>query len=368
MDMEKTKSFEAAYLKHQVEDNYDRFMIIPYILIVICLLFLWRNLYSRVTDSYHTHADAYLVLWLALIVASIAFRVALPKVKAMGNVTRLDHLIFSFAITMCISAATLTSLDLAITSNYTAYAFTLLGAATAYRTSIAKYLVMVIVTFVYFNLFYFFVLDNNYSFSLIIPVLAFSTIATFIAVSLENNREQLVHLSSQLEYINLKLQEESIKDPLTTLYNRRYLNDFLQREIDDYKRTAAPLCLAICDLDYFKKINDNLGHLTGDDCLIAFANILKANSRASDVQIRFGGEEFVIVMPRTNLDAAIQVVERIRRATESHQFDSIPWPITVSFGVTNITSQDDFDSLLDRADSFLYNAKRSGRNCVVSQL
>lgn len=365
MDKTQAKSFESAYLKHQVEDNYDRFMIIPFITGAFGLFFLFRNIYNYSTDRAPLD-DVYLILWLVLFITSVLFRIALPKVKKTGNVTQLDVVIFVFANLMCITAATITALDLAESSNFTTYAFTVLGTATAYRTSIFKYLVMIMLTFIYFIIFYFSILENAIDLSILLPVIAFSIMSVFIAASLENNREQLVHLSNQLEFINFKLKEESIKDPLTALYNRRYLNDFLQREIDEYKRTSTPLCLAICDLDYFKKINDNLGHLTGDDCLVVFADILKANSRTSDVQIRFGGEEFVIVMPRTSLESAKQVMERIRLATQRYSFPSVPWPLTVSAGVTEITSDDDFDTLLDRADSLLYNAKKSGRNCMVS--
>ncbi len=166
--------------------------------------------------------------------------------------------------------------------------------------------------------------------------------------------------------------EMAVRDPLTGLHNRRYLDSHLEGLINTAHAKSKPLSAIICDVDRFKAVNDDHGHDVGDEVLREFSQRLRKNIRNIDLACRFGGEEFVVIMPDTGVALAMVVAERLRREVASHPFvvlgGSKQLPITVSLGVSSLDKADDTpESLLKRADIALYNAKSGGRNCVVSQ-
>lgn len=184
---------------------------------------------------------------------------------------------------------------------------------------------------------------------------------------LESKERELSEMNDLLSAANKTLLEMASRDPLTGLLNRRKGWDFLNYEEERSERTKRPICLALLDLDKFKSVNDNLGHETGDVVLKAAAGILQATVRASDIVIRWGGEEFLIAFPETDLQGGLQAAEKIRAAFEAH-----PWPLpdgrtmTVSIGVTEKLPGQSWDHAIDHADRGLYSAKESGRNRIAT--
>jgi two-component system, cell cycle response regulator len=165
--------------------------------------------------------------------------------------------------------------------------------------------------------------------------------------------------------------EMAITDGLTSLYNRRYMESHLATLVEQAAGRGKPLTLLVLDIDYFKAINDTHGHDAGDDVLREFATRVKKSIRGIDLACRYGGEEFVIVMPETDQAVAALVAERIRRriAGEPFAIDSGAKAInvTLSIGLAALASNEDTGaSILKRADQALYRAKRDGRNRVVA--
>ncbi len=176
----------------------------------------------------------------------------------------------------------------------------------------------------------------------------------------------------ELQVINEKLEQKSEKfekiaaiDPLTGLYNRmKFLELFISEYTIMTQRNNA-LSLLIMDLDYFKKINDTYGHNIGDEVLKQVSHILLRELRNVDVLCRWGGEEFVALLPATDCKNAYHIAEKIRCTIEELSFNSIP-KITISIGVTQIKEGDELHDVIARADKALYSAKMLGRNCVKS--
>src|SRR5437868_4032004 len=162
----------------------------------------------------------------------------------------------------------------------------------------------------------------------------------------------------------------TIIDGLTQIHNQRYLIEFLDRELARSARHHRPLALIMFDIDWFKTINDELGHLGGDFTLRELAGVVKQTVRREDLFARYGGEEFALVLVETGLDGAADVAERIRSSVESHpfRFEDKPFALTVSLGVafTDGDAALTAAGLLRQADDKLYQAKRAGRNRVVS--
>lgn len=163
--------------------------------------------------------------------------------------------------------------------------------------------------------------------------------------------------------IEVELKRLARIDPLTSIYNRRKFNEVLSYELRRDKRYPSGLSLILCDLDNFKRINDVYGHHVGDEVLKSFANMISLSTRSSDTLARWGGEEFVLLLPETGFETAIQIAEKIRQQTENTLFPKVG-KITVSFGVTQYLDGDTAEVLFKRADEALYKAKSNGRNRV----
>ncbi len=163
-------------------------------------------------------------------------------------------------------------------------------------------------------------------------------------------------------------QNMAITDALTGVYNRRGLFQLGEFELQRARRVNRPFCAMMFDIDHFKRINDHHGHVIGDQILHALAERCQKNSRAVDLIGRYGGEEFVILLPETNLESASVIAERLRQSIMNFPFatDAGGLRITVSIGVTEAVFKDTLLTLIERADAALYKAKRSGRNCVVA--
>ena len=151
-------------------------------------------------------------------------------------------------------------------------------------------------------------------------------------------------------------------DPLTGLYNHRYLKQTLNAEIVRSKRYERNLSFLMIDIDQFKSYNDTLGHLEGDQLLKTIAKIIKQSVREADIVCRYGGDEFAVVLPETDLTEAKIVAEKIRKIVSELV---LKHPITVSIGVSQSASNTDTHDLIQRADSYLYEAKKQGKNKIA---
>jgi diguanylate cyclase (GGDEF)-like protein len=185
----------------------------------------------------------------------------------------------------------------------------------------------------------------------------------------ENERitRALREYDRKLQELNARLSEQVTRDPLTGLFNRRYLEDSLQRELALAKRQGFAVSVVMGDIDHFKNINDAYGHQAGDEVLKKLAGLLQTNSRESDICCRYGGEEFLLVMPNVPEGLAVQRAESLRMSITEMivPFSTFRIRLTASFGVATYPKQGlDTDSLIGAADEALYEAKELGRNRV----
>ncbi len=173
--------------------------------------------------------------------------------------------------------------------------------------------------------------------------------------------EKIVSLQSE------ELRSQAIHDELTGLYNRRYLDEFMEKERARARRFKQPMSLALIDLDHFKAINDQYGHLVGDHVLRETAALIRKRIRASDLAFRYGGEEFLVIYTGTRLEAALEICEDLRALLWASALAELPaGRVTASFGATEVAADriEPLDEMLKRADEALYRAKAQGRNRV----
>ncbi|BAI81787.1 hypothetical protein DEFDS_P167 (plasmid) [Deferribacter desulfuricans SSM1] len=187
---------------------------------------------------------------------------------------------------------------------------------------------------------------------------------TQIQVNIDKYVQSIEQLQKELEQI----KRESEIDTLTNVFNRNTFDKYIVKAIDRFKKHNESVSVIMLDIDDFKKINDNYGHLVGDSVLRNFAAILKNSVRNSDLIFRYGGEEFIIVLPETKISQALSISERILKELNKTSFklkkDSLK--VTASMGVTESKMEDNVETLLKRVDNYLYKSKATGKNKITS--
>ena len=179
-------------------------------------------------------------------------------------------------------------------------------------------------------------------------------------------QERLREKNRQLEEVLLKVEALAITDSLTELFNRRYFETIIEKEFSRTIRYQSPTSCLMIDIDYFKKINDEYGHHSGDMVLREVAKIIKSSVREIDTIARWGGEEFIVLLPETTKEGASKAASRILTTVSSHKFLDIPGQITVSIGIASVPdpSIDTTEKLIHASDLALYEAKKNGRNRI----
>lgn len=200
-------------------------------------------------------------------------------------------------------------------------------------------------------------------------------VGVLLLLVLQENRErkqsqqEQQQLISQLQLHKLNLERESKTDPLTHLYNRRGMQEIMEREITRCRRYRRPCSLILFDIDFFKLINDRYGHDGGDHCLITLAQSLRQQLRTEDAMGRWGGEEFLILLPETTQQQALQVADKLRQSVAHTPllYRQHKIPVSITAGVVEYDLHSDLDGCIEKADKALYQGKQAGRNrCIAA--
>ncbi|WP_097459981.1 GGDEF domain-containing protein [Mangrovitalea sediminis] len=207
-------------------------------------------------------------------------------------------------------------------------------------------------------------------FALMLVLAQIAVIGGFINGLREKLRHRNRELQSAMEELNsalARIQELASRDALTGVFNRRHLFYVMAKEINRQRRANGPFSVCILDIDFFKQVNDQYGHIAGDEVLKRVAEAVMNDLRNIDCFGRYGGEEFLLILPQTSLEGARIKAERVRQQIETLRFPSIDnaFRITVSIGVAEHWPEEEPDNTINRADSALYEAKTQGRNRIV---
>ena len=186
-------------------------------------------------------------------------------------------------------------------------------------------------------------------------------------IELKKMREELEEKNKSLLEANEKLEIIATIDPLTNLLNRREMMKRMESEKKSFQRYKQPFALIIVDIDFFKKVNDTYGHSFGDFVLTSLAKLLKSNVRIKDHVCRWGGEEFLILLHKTDSQEALVLVEKLRKIVEESNFvdDTFQTRITATFGISIYSEIQDINCAISKVDKALYEGKDKGRNCLV---
>jgi len=311
-------------------------------------------------DESRAFSPWHIGLFLFLEAVSVAY-LAISRLFPSGRST----LSRVFSAGLILWGAGITCIDLQSNIDLSAYGVTIVGTCAFLGAPLAFYVPLILVSSG-FVLGAFVLSPKGYDFiDGFVPIIAYAIIAIGLAAMRWKERRELFVAWKEVAERTARLQELSFRDYLTGLYNRRFFVESLDNAIRVARRQKSGIAVAIIDLDHFKRINDSLGHGTGDEVLHAVAKIFDETKRGSDILARYGGEEFVILFPSCPPDDAFRALERIADIVRHHDFEGVPWRLTFSAGLAVMQEFETMEDLLKRADMALYDAKESGRDKVM---
>ncbi|MBK6605382.1 MAG: diguanylate cyclase [Leptospiraceae bacterium] len=350
------------YIVFNAMKNWNRFPRFAGVVFIASLSFLLQHIFYPSVDRQSFSYSIYVAVYSCLLVTTVLFSILFYFL----NINRKKiHFIYLLYFTIFIfGALSINILSLFHGEDLSLFAFVAMSIPLILRTRILFYAIIYLFIVIGFTLCLATLHMDKINGLTITKIFLYSFVGFMTTLTIEYARRKTFHLEEELRRKNTILESISVKDPLTGVFNRRYMMDLLVHHILLARKKSQPFCQGIMDVDYFKKINDTLGHLTGDDVLKEIAKIIQSTVRANDLVFRFGGEEFIILFPETNLEHANRVMQRIRRVIEAHSFSGVPWQVTTSGGFTSLSDQDSPDTMLKRSDELLYKAKENGRNRI----
>lgn len=366
------EKLEASYLDEQ---NHSSILMIRFGIVLAFLLF---SVYG-IVDLY-TYPSAYQSLWGVRVLMDLflisffiySYQKSYLKHLQMMNIFAVH--VLGFALVYLFSFEIETDFVYIFVSSYVLLiigSFSLFGLK-FFNALLSNLFIMVFIGIVFY--FQFDLISNVLYGILFLSVICITIVSSYLS-EIEKRKLFLKEIYSseilsELKNTQIELKERADKDYLTGLYNRRYLTSIAQKLIKIAKRKKYSMSIILMDIDRFKHINDTYGHAIGDEVLKEISTLLTENIRESDVLARFGGEEFSILLPETDKDAAYVLADKLRVIIENNIFvfdDEIRLGVTISGGVESIdvNVEKDIDIAINKADKALYRAKESGRNRIL---
>jgi len=336
------------------------------ILFLISLVYIFQSEFAPRQGMSFEINHWYIIVFSILILLSILFLSLFKSILRKGSEETKKTLITLFVGSVSILLMILNFLDLHFGNEFSAYIVVLMYLSAVLWLSPKSYIMLSGFSFFLLNISFLIINDTM----TIEPYQVLQGVIYFILFLFLFASINFVRTENFLNRVTLEeqykmLETENTTDPLTGLYNRRSLKDELHKELSRSERSGSTFCAVMIDVDHFKKINDSYGHGTGDDVLRELAIVLRNSVRLSDKVFRYGGEEFVLILPETKGEDALILAERIREKVSTFSFSVIRNKISISLGISQSHEGISEEVLLQRADKRLYVAKQSGRNMVV---
>jgi diguanylate cyclase (GGDEF)-like protein len=347
---------EADFARSLVEENNKNLPIAALAAIGIFSLYLLQLRFAPGLDpAEHPKIIAAYALCYSAFIALSALFLAWDRLAARGGSGRaVGWVQTAYVASLLIAAACLTSIDLLRERDYSGLGFASMALALAWRAKARRYAPLLGAA--PFACLAFSVLGGvPLSADLALPIFVSCLLALVAARILESSRKSSFLMQAEL-------REQSTRDPLTGLRNRRFLVESMDLVLAGARRNGFPLGILIIDIDHFKDVNDEKGHPVGDLVLQTIAGELIAALRCCDLVVRFGGEEFLAVLVDTGLEGGYVVAERIRERIAALELPELGRQVTVSCGLAELAADESFECGVTRADAKLYAAKREGRN------
>jgi len=345
------------------DHNYQTYSVASIIAFTISVIYVLQQVFVPGDVPLPWIGAAYIAIFSSLAAVSALFFLALHWSHERIPLRFEALLVQGYSFLVVALTTSLTNIDLVYSKEYTGMFAGLIATCVVLSGPPMIYTALASVSLLIFSM-GFFVFAPVQDVNAFLPGLVNAAVSAAIGGIIQGGRTHNEVLKLHLQDLNRELREYSFRDPLTGTRNRRFLMEYLEQHRLFELRHEMGLCIVILDIDHFKRVNDTLGHPVGDVVLKDLASVSQGCLRDSDLLARYGGEEFIAVLPKTAIDDAVAVAERLRTGIEYHTFAGVPWNITASFGVAEMRKDESVESLISRADIALYWSKKDGRNRV----
>jgi len=351
--------------RNQLVDNARSFPVVLSGALVLSILIFAQYSFFPPLDLSAPIREGYVIIFATMAALSLVWLpvVFLSSRMPVNAVRAAIGMYFLLLLTwsMCVSF-----LDLATNQGWDALIIGIMVYAVVYRSSLRNFLFALawILSAGTAILLFFYRGDPNPGRFLQFYLYCF--VGILFAVQTESTRVETAILRAGLRDSNEELRTLAILDPLTKMYNRRYLNEYLAHQVPLARRLGQSISFLSMDLDRFKDINDRFGHPEGDRIIVKTSDLIRTSVREYDLLFRYGGEEFLVVLVNTEMADALEIAERIRENVEQGDFGLSDRKVTLSIGLSAIPADGDLQSALSTADHRLYAAKAAGRNRCVA--
>jgi diguanylate cyclase (GGDEF)-like protein len=360
------KTLHISFLENQNTFNLRQLKVLVFLLIGISIVYIIQNRFFPMDGMEAKSINMYLTIFGMIIACSLLYLVLFLSFRKIVSENVKKILLFSFIAVIEASLIFLTFLDLHFSYDISAYIIALMYTCTILWLLPRDFALLSGWT-LFLMILSLLILNDSIGIEVyqVVQVFIFYGLSWVMFMSLNFMRTENFMNRATLEEQYTMLETESATDPLTGLYNRRHMKEALLREMARSDRSENPFCIALLDIDHFKTINDIYGHITGDEVLRELAGVLRNSVRLSDKVFRFGGEEFMLILPETKGAEALILGERIRTMIGSFSFSGVRKKITISMGISQSHKGLSLEQIMQRVDKRLYTAKHTGRNKVI---
>ncbi len=344
--------------------NYYGFLLVSALLLAFSLSFLLLNLLLPDPRRNTLLARAYLAVYSSGFAAASLFLVFFLAIygRRSARVVNLAAIIFSFLVIAF--GVSLSTLDYFTRQNLAAILVAAVGVCAVLNAETWVYVLLEAWLSLLFAAAYAFVMHERAGKIDFAEVGFIAAVSLAFGVYLQRTREIADVLSLELDDRDRELKDALVRDRLTGAYNRIFIDEYLASQMRCIKRYGDAIAILLLDIDSFRVINEKLGRVTGDAALKEFVSIIVTHIRDSDLVARTGGEEFTVLLPRTSLDNALLVANKLKETVASSRLGTVPWQVTISAGVGMLAAGDTLETVFSRVDAALAAAKRAGRNRV----
>lgn len=361
------EEYDELFLSEKVSFNLRNLNNVTFIIILIsAVLLLEYFFFPRRETAEFNHI--YRMIFSSIILENFIFYFIPKVIKTEFSDSKKRVFVLIHIYSLCVLFMGLTYFDLHFGQELSGYIIVLMFLSTMIWLSPKEF--AYVSTFVLFLLILsYLILSFNFNIQIqqILQGFIFYSLSWVLYLSISAVRVENLLNRITMEKQYEMLETESATDPLTGLYNRRHLKEEIKKELARSERSGVMFCILLLDIDHFKRINDKYGHIIGDDVLKELSAILRNSVRLSDKVFRYGGEEFIVLLPETLAADARILGERIREKVENFSFSSIGKKISISGGIAQSSIDSSLELLIQKADKRLYYAKENGRNRIVGE-
>ena len=356
---------EEQYRNELNSYNKQQLRLVTFFTLPFALILLLRTLLSEGNLESGLLNSLFIFVYAGILLTGLLLLLCQKALRKKMTLEQSSRIQFVFILLYALFLLGIAVLNVLVSQEISAYLILTLFLSAAVWLNLKSYSTLSILSFILIVFFLYVSASPSAQLNMrFIQLIIYFALGWFLYLSMTSLLMENFYNRLSLEEQYKQLATESITDPLTGLYNKRSFNDDLKKEWARSQRSKLPFCVIMMDIDDFRSVNETFGHIAGDQLIRELSDMIRNEVRLSDKVYRYGGEEFLVLVPESTLEVTAAVAERIRGVIEKNHFSGVRKSVTVSMGIAQSEEDINIDILVNRADQKLLLAKKNGRNRI----